>query len=114
TVLLGVATDAQTWPESPDPYPAGARIDKPIHASIDITDDMWRAQSRFSRQNMSNLMSYLAQLGISRVYWVRAPEYTWSDWLIPSEGTPADAERFVVQAAHDAGMECYAIYKPFE
>lgn len=112
--FLSAAVYAQVWPESPDQYPADARIDKPIYASIDITDDMWRSQSRFSQKNMTSLMQYLAKLGITRVYWVRAPEYTWSDWLVSEEGTPADAERMVVQAAHEAGMECYALYKPFE
>lgn len=105
---------AQQWPGSPDPYPAGTKIDKPVYATIDITDDMWRSQSRFSRDNMTNLMQYLAKIGVARVYWLRTPEYMGIDWLIPSQGNSEDAERIVVQAAHAAGLECFAIFKPFE
>ena len=77
---------AQEWPISPDPYPTGSKVDKPIYATIDIADDMWRSKSRFSRDNMASLMQYLAKIGVSRVYWLRAPEYMESNWFIPAEG----------------------------
>jgi hypothetical protein len=113
-VLGALSARGGTWPASPDPYPAGAKIAKPLYATIDITDDMWRSQSRFSRENMFGLMRYLAKLGVSRVYWLRTPEYLASDWLLPAEGNAEDAERIVVEAAHAAGLECFAIFKPFE
>lgn len=112
--LEACLVNAQQWPGSPDPYPPGSKIDKPTYATIDITDDMWRSQSRFSREGMVSLMQYLARLDISRVYWMRTPEYISSDWMFPHQGTVADAEQNVVRAAHDAGLECFAIFKPFE
>jgi hypothetical protein len=112
--LGSVSARGEPWPASPDPYPAGSKIAKPVYATIDINDDMWRSQSRFSRDNMFGLMRYLAKLGVSRVYWLRTPECLASDWLIPSQGNAEEAERIVVEAAHGAGLECFAIFKPFE
>jgi hypothetical protein len=85
-----------------------------LHATIDIDDDFWRSRGRLSVNAIRNYMKELAQLGVRRVYWMVEPEFLSAGWSLRDDRDGAAVLPEIVRAAHDAGLEHYFIYKPFE
>lgn len=113
-VLVGTSiAHAGPWPEIIDPYPAEAKIDKPLAVTIDATDDLWRAKSLLKGSSIDSLMEELAKLGFDQVNWVTDNEQFLTD-LNFSDVQPRDGMRYIAAAAHRNGMKFYALFKPFE
>ncbi len=91
-----------------------ARAQQNLHVTIDVTDDMWRARRRLTEEDIYELMKYLASLGITRVYWMLMPELQNIAFAFSGTGTPQQTLAMVVNVAHNAGLEMYAVFKPFE
>lgn len=95
-----------------DSYNVIPNSNQPLFVTVDIGDDFWRSGEQLSIRNIQTQMKYFSRLGIRRVYWILVPNYynmkaTFRDY---SDKTLGD----VVQAAHDANLEFYYIFKPFE
>lgn len=87
---------------------------KQLHVTVDITDDIWRSQRQFNKGDINNLIEYFASLGITRVYWVVTPELKNISFALSVPTDPFLAFRMIVDVAHEAGIELYAVFKPFE
>lgn len=119
--LLSLGVTAAQADERWAPLPGSARpghpdwpADKPVHTAIDITDDLWRTRQRLTMPMIESYFDALRRLGITRVYWVCVPEFVRTGVSLSDNADGAAWLPRIAQAAHAAGLECYAIYKPFE
>lgn len=95
-------------------YVAPSTQRQALDVTIDIDDDVWRSRGRLKPANIAGYMRQLKRLGIRRVYWLETPEQILTGSALRDDHDGLAAIRDVVRAAHDAQMEIYAIFKPFE
>jgi hypothetical protein len=82
-----------------------------LHIAVDFGDDLVYAGAPYTRQNLVDLMAYYRSLGATRVYWIH--NSPWGDLVRPV--TPRqELLPLACRLAQEAGLEFYALYKPFE
>ena len=97
-----------------------------FHVTVDFPDDVIPAP--YTRQMFVDMMKNIADMGVNRIYWIY---YQYGDngcgvWDPTGRGQPdenvrqafdnigGDDLKLAVETAHSAGLEIYAIFKPFD
>ena len=85
-----------------------------IHVTVDFNDDFRKAGGPVGRSNIEEQMAHFAELGIARVYWIHHAEDLFLPRPLALVDREADLLTIAVEAAHQEGLEIYALFKPFE
>lgn len=83
---------------------------KQLHAAADFGDDILHARHFYDREQLDDLMAFVASLGVTRLEWI------YHCWMALDETYPGgfNLQAEAVRAAHRHGMEFVAVIKPFE
>ncbi|NQU45226.1 hypothetical protein HQ520_18235 [bacterium] len=92
----------------------GCATHREIHTTVDFNYDIRDplCKERPTTAAIDNMMKQLRLIGVERVYWMHYAE----DYYIPQplRDPAADVLTYATKAAHDNGMEMWALFKPFE
>jgi len=85
---------------------------KELHVAVDFNPYVMKAKGRLRPENIDAIMVRLAELGITRVYWIHHAE----DYIVPQPLTDPNVDLIerAVKAAHRQGLKIYLLFKPFE
>lgn len=84
---------------------------KQFHLTIDFLDDVENAARPFTPANMDEMMSYFAEIGISRLYWIHYHDALLGHGVADTRKT---ALAWAVEAAHRHGMQFFTQLRVFE
>lgn len=86
-------------------------MSKALHATVDFYDDLIHAGRMFGADDFERMMAFLKSIGVRRVDWI--VDTVWRLYDFPV-GPHASVLHAAVAAAHGAGLELHALFKPFE
>jgi hypothetical protein len=100
------------WPRPMSSYPLGTIIEKPFEDMVvDITDDFNITGESWTPEMMDDYMQKMGDIGVTRINWIVSSNLEWG-----TVGKDFMEQHFknAVASCHKAGIEIYAIFKPFE
>ena len=112
--------------ESADLLPLSKSEKFNFHVTVDFPDDVIPAP--YTKQMFADMMKNIADMGVNRIYWMYYPygDNGCGTWDPVGRGKPdenvqrtfdnigGDDLKLAVETAHRAGLEIYAIFKPFD